>query len=60
MTFLKTKIAMVLRSKVIYPFVFGLKSKKTKVATLGSSFFLLVVKVLEKHRQPNTLKESIS
>jgi len=47
MTFLETKIALVLRSKVIYPFVFGLKPKKTEVAALGSSFFMLAIKVLE-------------
>ena len=47
-------------SRVTHPFVFGLNPKKTKVAALGSSFFLLAVKVLVKHRQPNTLKELIS
>ena len=56
----ETKIDLVLKSKVIYPVVCGLKPKKTEVAALGSSLFLLAIKVLEKHRQPNTLKDSIS
>ena len=60
MILLETEIDLVLRSKVIYLFVFGLKPKKTEVVALGSSFILLAVKVLEKHRQPNTLKYSIS
>jgi len=53
-------MALGLRSKVINPFEFGLKPKKTKVTSLGSSLFLLAAKVLEKHKQPNTLKYSIS
>jgi len=54
------KIALVLRSRVIYPLVFGLKPRKIEVSALGSSFFPLEIRVLEKHKQPNTLKEAIS
>lgn len=60
MTFLEIEMALVLRSRVIYPFVFGLKPRKIEVVALGSNFFLLTIKVLEKHKQPNTLKEAIS
>lgn len=60
MTFLKKEMSLVFRSSVIYPLVFGLNPRKIEVAALGSSFFLLAFKVLEKHKQPNTLKEAIS
>lgn len=60
MTILETEMALVLRSRVAYPFVLGLNPRKTEVAALGSNFFLLVVRVPVKYRQPNTLKEVLS
>jgi len=53
-------MALVLRSNIMNPLVFGLKPKNIEVAALGSSFFLLAARVLEKHKHPNTLKDSIS
>ena len=46
--------------KIMNNLVFGLKPKNTEVTALGSSFFLLTTRVLEKHKHSNTLNDSIS
>ena len=51
---------LALRSNIMNPLVFCLKPKNVEVAALGSSFFLLAARVLEKHKYPNNLKDSIS